>query len=79
MSLSTRLTEPFGKKAELYRNLQSGRVQCTACARLCQIGEGQVGFCGVRGVFSGRLYLLVYGKVMAGNVDPIEKKPVVHY
>ena len=27
----------------------------------------------------GKLYLLVYGRVMAGNVDPIEKKPLVHY
>ena len=43
------------------------------------MAEGQVGFCGVRGVFGGRLYLLVYGRVMAGNVDPIEKKPVVHF
>ncbi len=38
-----------------------------------------MGLCGVRGVVDGKLYLLVYGKVSAGNVDPIEKKPVVHY
>jgi pyruvate formate lyase activating enzyme len=35
--------------------------------------------CGVRGVVGGKLYLLVYGRVMAGHIDPIEKKPVVHY
>lgn len=46
---------------------------------MCQIGEGQVGLCGVRGVVDGRLYLLVYGKIVAGHIDPIEKKPVVHY
>ena len=79
MSQGARLTEPTGRVAELYRNLPGGRVQCTACARLCQIGEGQVGLCGVRGVVGGKLYLLVYGRVMAGNIDPIEKKPVVHY
>ena len=79
MSLTSRLTKAYGRKAELYRDLPNGRVQCTACARLCRIGEGQIGFCGVRGVFSGRLYLLVYGRIMAGNVDPIEKKPVVHF
>jgi pyruvate formate lyase activating enzyme len=79
MSVRARLTEPSGKQAELYRDLPNGRVQCTACARNCQIGEGQVGFCGVRGVVGGKLYLLVYGKVMAGHIDPIEKKPVVHY
>jgi len=27
----------------------------------------------------GKLHLLVYGKVITGHVDPIEKKPVVHY
>ena len=78
-AVPTRLTEPSGKEAELYRNLTNGKVQCTACARLCQIGEGQVGLCGIRGVVGGKLYLLVYGKVIAGHIDPIEKKPVVHY
>jgi len=78
-AVPTRLTEPSGKEAELYHNLPNGKVQCTACARMCQIGEGQVGLCGVRGVVNGKLYLLVYGKVIAGHIDPIEKKPVVHY
>jgi pyruvate formate lyase activating enzyme len=79
VSFPQRLTEPSGKEAELYRRLPNGRVQCTACARFCQIGEGQVGLCGVRGVVGGKLYLLVYGRVIAGHIDPIEKKPVVHY
>jgi pyruvate formate lyase activating enzyme len=79
MATLEKLTKPDGKQAELYRNLPSGRVQCTACARNCQIGEGQIGFCGVRGVVGGRLYLLVYGRVMAGHIDPIEKKPIIHY
>jgi pyruvate formate lyase activating enzyme len=79
LSVRARLTAPAGKEADLFRDLQSGRIQCTACARRCQLGEGQIGFCGVRGVVGHRLYLLVYGKVMAGHIDPIEKKPVVHY
>lgn len=79
MSLPSRLTSATGKKAELYTKLQSGRVQCTACARRCQIGEGQVGLCGIRGVFGGDLYLLNYGRIITGHVDPIEKKPVIHY
>jgi len=77
--LPLRLVEPMGKEAELSRRLPSGRIQCTACARLCQMGEGQVGLCGVRGVFDGKLYLLNYGKIVIGHVDPIEKKPVLHY
>ncbi|MEM3267709.1 MAG: AmmeMemoRadiSam system radical SAM enzyme [Conexivisphaerales archaeon] len=77
--LPARLSKPMGKEAELYRRLPNGKIQCTACARLCQLGEGQIGLCGVRGVVNGRLYLLVYGKVITGHIDPIEKKPVIHY
>ena len=43
------------------------------------MSPGQIGLCGVRGNVDGRLDLFVYGKVIAGHVDPIEKKPVVHY
>ena len=79
MALRTPLTQASGKQGELYKNLPNGRVQCTACGRTCQIGEGQVGFCGIRGVVGGKLYLLDYGRIMAAHIDPIEKKPVVHY
>jgi pyruvate formate lyase activating enzyme len=68
-----------GRPADLWLPLGNGRVQCTACARRCQIGEGQIGLCGVRGVVGGRLYLLNYGRIIAGQIDPIEKKPVIHY
>ena len=42
----------MGKVAELWRP-EGGRVVCTACARYCKIGEGQVGLCGIRGVHDG--------------------------
>jgi pyruvate formate lyase activating enzyme len=67
------------KEALLYAPMPGGRVKCTACARYCQIGEGKIGLCGIRQNLGGKLYLLVYGKIMAGNIDPIEKKPVTHY
>ena len=35
--------------------------------------------CGIRGVVGGKLYLLNYGRIIAGHIDPIEKKPVIHY
>lgn len=69
----------MGREAVLYERAGDGGVRCTACARYCEVREGQVGLCGVRGNVSGRLELFVYGKVIAGNVDPIEKKPAVHY
>lgn len=72
-------SEITGKEAELYVKLPNDRIKCTACARLCEIPDGKIGLCGVRGVTNHKLYLYVYGKVIAGNIDPIEKKPVTHY
>lgn len=68
----------IGKEAILYKK-EGSRVRCTACARYCSIPEGKIGLCGIRGNVNGRLYLFVYGKVIAGQIDPIEKKPVIHY
>ncbi|MEX1995986.1 MAG: AmmeMemoRadiSam system radical SAM enzyme, partial [Nitrosopumilaceae archaeon] len=67
------------KEAILYEKLPNEKVRCTACARYCEIGKGQIGLCGIRGNTDGKLQLFVYGKVISGNVDPIEKKPVTHY
>ena len=69
-----------GKIAELWKPVEgTNKIMCTACARYCKIGEGQVGLCGIRGVHEGKLWLYVYGRVITGHVDPIEKKPVSHY
>jgi pyruvate formate lyase activating enzyme len=68
----------MNKEAKLLRE-KDGRVQCLACARGCTLREGQIGFCGVRGVFNGKLYLLNYGVINALHMDPIEKKPLVHF
>jgi pyruvate formate lyase activating enzyme len=70
----------MGKVAELWKPIEgTNKILCTACARYCKIGEGQVGLCGIRGVHEGKLWLYVYGRVITGHVDPIEKKPVSHY
>ncbi|HEY7366842.1 MAG TPA: AmmeMemoRadiSam system radical SAM enzyme [Nitrosopumilaceae archaeon] len=67
------------KEAILYEKLADDKVRCTACARYCEIKKDQIGLCGIRGNKDGKLELFVYGKVIAGHVDPIEKKPVIHY
>ena len=67
------------KEAVLYEKLHDQKVRCTACARYCEVRKGQIGLCGIRGNVDGKLELFVYGKVIAGNVDPIEKKPLIHY
>src|SRR3989338_8457956 len=71
--------EDLGRVVELSKPAEGGKLTCTACARYCTMREGQAGLCGVRQVVDGKLRLLVYGRVITGQVDPIEKKPVQHY
>ena len=73
------MEEYRGKGATLYKGLEGKKVQCLACAHYCQIPEGKTGICGVRKNYSGKLHLLVYGRAIAVNVDPIEKKPLYHF
>lgn len=68
-----------GKEAELFVKTTNDRIMCTACSRNCQIPNGKIGLCGTRGVIDNKLFLFTYGKVISGNIDPIEKKPVSHY
>lgn len=65
------------QKARLYTT-DEGLVQCNLCAHQCRIKEGRRGLCKVRENRGGELYSLVYGKLVAENVDPIEKKPLFH-
>jgi len=64
--------------AEYWTNLTATRVQCRLCPRRCVIPDGYRGACRARVNIAGRLHTLVYGKAVAVNVDPIEKKPIFH-
>lgn len=66
------------KTAYLYQALDRGRVRCRACCHFCRIDPGGRGICGVRENRDGTLVSLVYDRVVAASVDPIEKKPVFH-
>ena len=65
-------------EALLYEKEAEGRVSCGLCVHRCRIAPGDRGACGVRENRAGTLYSLVYGAVIAENVDPIEKKPLFH-
>ncbi|MFH1530098.1 MAG: AmmeMemoRadiSam system radical SAM enzyme [Pseudomonadota bacterium] len=54
-------------------------VRCELCPHRCLIREGRRGRCGVREVRAGTLRTLVWGRPVALNVDPIEKKPLFHF
>ena len=64
--------------AALWEPLDQGAVRCLLCNHGCHITPGNVGLCGVRENRAGTLVTLVYGRLVAENVDPIEKKPLYH-
>jgi pyruvate formate lyase activating enzyme len=66
-------------EARFYEKLEDQKVQCHLCAHECKIDPGKRGICQVRENRDGTLYSMVYGRVIAENIDPIEKKPLFHF
>lgn len=67
------------KEAYLYKKIKDTKIRCDLCSHRCVIEDGDKGKCCVRVNKKGILYSMVYGKVIAENVDPIEKKPLYHF
>jgi pyruvate formate lyase activating enzyme len=68
------------KEALFYESLPGEFVKCNLCSHRCpRIAVSKRGICGVRENQDGKLFTLVYGKTIAANADPIEKKPLFHF
>ena len=67
------------KEAMFYQHGQGNEVICGLCNHHCHIKEGKRGICGVRENQNGKLYSLVYARLVSENSDPIEKKPLFHF
>ena len=67
------------KEAMFYRPEKNNAIVCELCNHHCRIQEGKRGICGVRENKNGVLYSLVYGRLIAENIDPIEKKPLFNF
>ncbi len=65
-------------EALLYEKEVESRVRCGLCAHRCRLDPGKRGLCGVRENRDGTLDSLIFGTILAENVDPIEKKPFFH-
>lgn len=66
-------------EALLYDRITERRVHCRLCSHGCIIADGERGICQVRRNDGGTLVSLVYERVVARDVDPIEKKPLFHF
>jgi len=67
------------KESYLYKKLGDKAVLCQNCSHYCFLKNCQKGICGVKKNIDGKLYSLVYAKISALNIDPIEKKPFFHF
>ena len=68
----------YVRPAMLYDQLEGGKIQCRLCPRECLVVPGARGRCGVRENRDGVYNTLVYGRTVALNNDPVEKKPFNH-
>ncbi|NLK49383.1 MAG: AmmeMemoRadiSam system radical SAM enzyme [Candidatus Cloacimonetes bacterium] len=66
----------FWEKAD---DIGTKAVRCLLCPHHCIIKVGERGICRGRYNHDGTLYATNYGKTIAFNIDPIEKKPLYHY
>ena len=53
-------------------------IQCELCLHQCVIKNNRFGRCGVRKHIDGVLYSTIYRKLVAEQIDPVEKKPLFH-
>jgi len=67
------------KEGYLYQKFEEKKVRCLNCNHYCLLGNGNRGVCGVRKNIDGKLFSLTYGKAVAVQIDPIEKKPFFHF
>lgn len=66
-------------EARFCESLAGGEVLCTLCPHDCHVADGGRGACGVRYNSGGKLYTLVYDRVVARMIDPVEKKPLFNF
>ncbi|HKJ42252.1 MAG TPA: AmmeMemoRadiSam system radical SAM enzyme [Sunxiuqinia sp.] len=66
------------KEALFYTQTPKG-IRCLICPNECDIKEGETGDCHNRMNKNSILYSIAYGNPCAVHVDPIEKKPLLHF
>ncbi|TXT62875.1 MAG: Cyclic pyranopterin monophosphate synthase [Promethearchaeota archaeon] len=69
----------FVKKSKYQKKIGEDITQCLTCERKCKIKNKNTGFCGTRMNIDGEIHSIIYGKIPAESVNPIEKKPFYNF
>lgn len=62
-----------------YKKIDEEILECRTCSHFCKVNQGKTGICGIRQNIDSKLYLIPYGRAVAANIDPVEKKPIFHF
>ncbi|MFC2123485.1 AmmeMemoRadiSam system radical SAM enzyme [Bacteroidota bacterium] len=68
----------WSREAIFYTETPRG-VMCGICPNECTLRPGETSDCHNRVNHKGKLYSIAYGNPCAVHVDPIEKKPLMHF
>ena len=74
-----RLNNYQSRPALHWRSLSPEHVECGLCPRHCQLKNGDMGYCGVRGAVNGELHTFNYGLSLAPTEEFIETEAVAHF
>jgi pyruvate formate lyase activating enzyme len=75
---ATKVGAKWTREALFYTTTPKG-IRCLICPNECDIKEGETGDCHNRLSKKGKLYTIAYGNPCAVHIDPIEKKPLLHF
>ncbi|MDA3819896.1 MAG: AmmeMemoRadiSam system radical SAM enzyme [Candidatus Delongbacteria bacterium] len=67
------------KEAYFYKIRKDGKALCQLCPQACVLEENEMSPCGTRMLIDSKFRALSWGHVIAGNIDPVEKKPLYHF
>jgi pyruvate formate lyase activating enzyme len=68
----------YSREAIFFAETPRG-IQCTVCPNECIVKPGEESICHNRVNYGNTLYSIAYGNPCAVHVDPIEKKPLLHF
>jgi len=74
---NTRLWK-WSREAIFYTVTPRG-VKCGICPNECTLKQGETSVCNNRVCYDDKLYSIAYGNPCAVHIDPIEKKPLLHF
>jgi len=72
-------SNPHVVEAYFYKRHPDRVVQCGTCPHECVVLPDKRGRCRTRVNIDGKLYTISFGNPCTANVDPVEKKPLLHF